>query len=443
MEKLNTLTLTNELDWLEKLIKLRLDIFFKRTESLPDVSAPDVSRDESIYARFIKHYKFGYSERVAVILTLTPHLRPEILDAFFIKNKKTNRGYTEFGGVIAKKHSGFMPTGETLSFILGGNILPIKFQVMKMFRSEHLFAKHNILSLSTNVNNEPELSGTLEIAQDFFELMTFGKAVKPNFSEKFPAKLVETKLDWDDFIAEDGFMANMNDILLWLKHQDKIMNIWKLDNIIKPGYRALFHGPPGTGKTFAASLIGKQTGKSVYKIDLSTVVSKWVGETEKNLARIFDMAEHKDWILFFDEADSLFGKRTKTQSSQERYANQEVAYLLQRTENYPGTIILASNLKSNMDDAFTRRFQSMIYFPEPKAKERLKMWENYFSKSLKVSGNVDLNVIAQEYEITGGAIVNILKYCAIYAAENDSKIIDLDILIDGIRKENLKTGKVT
>ncbi len=442
MEKKNIISLNKELNWLDTVIKLRLEEYFNKKENFTFINPPDNSSDTSIYAEFIKYYKFEYTERLAIILTLAPHLRPQILDAFFIKNKQNNRGYTEFGGIILKKYSGFIPTGETLAFLLGGADLTMRFWVMQMFRSEHLFTTHNILILNPAEDNEPELSGNLEIAHDFFELFTFGKVAKPNFNAKFPAKLIETKLNWSDFIAGEGLIEKINDILLWIKHKDKILVEWELNDIVKPGYRALFHGPPGTGKTFAASLIGKQTDKDVYKIDLSMVVSKWVGETEKNLARIFDMAEHKDWILFFDEADSIFGKRTKTQSSQERYANQEVAYLLQRTENYPGTIILASNLKSNMDDAFTRRFQSMIYFPIPKANERLKIWKTYFSKSLKISNDVDLGNIADEYEITGGAIVNIIKYCAIHAAENDSKIVDFETLRDGIRKESMKEGKV-
>lgn len=445
MEKLNINSLNKELSWLKRVLKVRFDLYFgeeTKFESINNVKIPDLSKDDSIYARFVKHYKFSGFERLAIILTLTPHLQPQILDSFFIPNEKIKRGYTEFGGIIAKKHSGFIPTGETLSFILGANDLQIKFQVMKLFRSEHFFATHNILSLNPAEDNEPELSGTLEISQEFFELFTFGKASKPNFNAKFPAKLINTKLDWDYFIADENLLRSIDDILLWIKHNNKILKDWKLDKIIKPGYRALFHGPPGTGKTFAASLIGKHTGKDIYKIDLSMIVSKWVGETEKNLARIFDMAENKDWILFFDEADALFGKRTGTQSSQERYANQEVAYLLQRTENFPGTIILASNLRSNMDEAFTRRFQSIIYFPIPKAKQRLKIWTNYFSSSLKLSPEIDLTKIAEEYEITGGGVVNVLKYCAIHAAENDSQIVDAETLKEGIINERIKEGKV-
>jgi len=125
----------------------------------------------------------------------------------------------------------------------------------------------------------------------------------------------------------------------------------------------LFIGAPGTGKKILASLIGQQSGKEVYRIDLSMVVSKYIGETEKNLSKIFDAAEHKNWILFFDEADALFGKRTNVRDAHDKYANQEVAYLLQKIENYNGLVLLATNMKNNIDEAFTRRLQSIIHFP--------------------------------------------------------------------------------
>src|SRR5204863_2251929 len=141
-------------------------------------------------------------------------------------------------------------------------------------------------------------------------------------------------------------------------------------------------GPPGTGKTLTAGLLGKEFNKDVYRVDLSQIVSKYIGETEKNLSKIFDRAEHKDWILFFDEADALFGKRTNVQSSHDKYANQEVSYLLQRVEDYAGLLILSSNFKNNLDDAFIRRFHEVVHFPLPDARQRLILWEKSLPSSL-------------------------------------------------------------
>jgi SpoVK/Ycf46/Vps4 family AAA+-type ATPase len=220
-----------------------------------------------------------------------------------------------------------------------------------------------------------------------------------------------------------------------------ILTDWELAGKVKPGYRALFYGPPGTGKTLTASLIGKQSARDVYKIDASMIVSKWVGETEKNLARVFDMAENKDWILFFDEADALFGKRTDTSSSQERYANQEVSYLLQRTEDYPGVVILASNLKGNIDEAFTRRFQSMVHFPMPTPAERELLWKTIFGNGLELGDGIDFKHLARQYEISGGSIINVLKHCAIKASQRKKRSTTLEDMLGGIRKELAKEGK--
>lgn len=196
---------------------------------------------------------------------------------------------------------------------------------------------------------------------------------------------------------------------------------------------------PGIGKSLTASLLGKSVNMDVYRIDLSKVVSKYIGETEKNLSNIFDLAENKDWILFFDEADALFGKRTNATDSKDRYANQEVAYLLQRIEDFVKSCY-SYNLKSNLDEAFARRFQSMIYFPMPRPDQRMKLWKNAFV-SCKMANDVDLWKIANEFEMAGGAIINVLRYCSLAAIErNPPEIKQLDILL-GIKKELRKEGK--
>jgi SpoVK/Ycf46/Vps4 family AAA+-type ATPase len=204
---------------------------------------------------------------------------------------------------------------------------------------------------------------------------------------------------------------------------------------LKPGYRALFYGPPGTGKTITAALLGKYFNREVYKIDLSLMVSKYIGETEKNLAKLFDRANNKDWILFFDEADALFGKRSQVKDAHDRYANQEISYLLQRVEVYNGLVILASNLKENIDDAFMRRFQSKIYFPFPTVEEKLKIWKLGIPKGFALPNDAQLTSICQKYKLTGAAIMNIIQYCSILSLERGEQKISLDDINSGIKKE--------
>jgi SpoVK/Ycf46/Vps4 family AAA+-type ATPase len=179
----------------------------------------------------------------------------------------------------------------------------------------------------------------------------------------------------------------------------------------------------------------------VYRIDLSMVVSKYIGETEKNLAGVFDMAENKHWILFFDEADALFGKRTNTSDAHDRHANQEVSYLLQRIEDFPGLVILATNFKSNIDEAFARRFQLTVNFQKPDYEQRLRLWKNAFTPPCELAAEVNLEKLAYEHELTGAAIMNVLRYCSLRALERNATLITLPDILLGIRKEMQKEGK--
>jgi SpoVK/Ycf46/Vps4 family AAA+-type ATPase len=190
-----------------------------------------------------------------------------------------------------------------------------------------------------------------------------------------------------------------------------------------------------------ACLLGKATGRDVYKVDLSLVVSKYIGETEKNLARVFDQAQDKNWVLFFDEADALFGKRSDTQSANDRYANQEVSFLLQRIETFDGIAILASNLKDNLDAAFARRFESIIYFPMPRQEERLQLWQQGFSAKAQLEDTVELDKIAANHELCGGAIMNVVRYASLQALESGDNVVTLEALQRGIRRERVKEGK--
>ena len=211
---------------------------------------------------------------------------------------------------------------------------------------------------------------------------------------------------------------------------------------LRPGCRALFFGPPGTGKTLTATVLGRATGRQVYKVDLSTVVSKYIGETEKNLAGLFDRAEHKDWILFFDEADALFGKRTQVRDAHDRYANQEVSFLLQRVETYNGLVILASNLANHVDEAFARRFEHLVHFPMPRQNERLLIWKKGLPGPASLEPGSDLPQIATRYELSGGMIMNVIRYASLQAISRSERVLRHQDLLDGIRREYAKESRV-
>ena len=434
-----------EFKWLEEVINVRFDLHLGIStlrRSVYECTPPDLSRDgASALSQAVMRLGLGFEERIILALAMAPHLRPQSLDMFFTRNEKYDRTYTEAGGLKGRFHSGFLPTGETAVFLLAGKDISKRIQLVDIFRPEHPFSKLNILKINRKEASEPLLSGALEMTEEFLTFFTTSKQFKPDFATNFPAKLLQTRLSWSDLVLDPHVLAEISELAAWIQHQEKIMVDWGLGKHLKRGYRALFYGPPGTGKSLTATLLGKQMGLDVYRIDLSQVVSKYIGETEKNLAAIFDQAENKNWILFFDEADALFGKRSATSDAKDRHANQEVAYLLQRIEDYSGVVVLATNLKANMDIAFTRRFQSIIYFPAPNFEQRLKLWENAFSQGLKLSDDVDFNSIANTYQITGGNIINVLRYCSLTALRRDSDTIEMEDIEEGIKRELRKEGK--
>ena len=372
------------------------------------------------------------------MLALMPHVCPQILDIFFVQNKNFDRPYTEFGGWKGLSHSGFLPTGETVAFILAGEDTEKRKEVTRLFRKDSWLYTKNILRLEGAGEGEPFLSGQLRVSEEFLSHVLLEKEYRPDYTIGFPAKRITTQLNWEDMIMDDQVAAQLEEINVWISSGKTIMEDWGLSRILKAGYRSLFYGPPGTGKTLAATLLGKKNNLDIYRIDLSMIVSKYIGETEKNLARVFDLAENRNWILFFDEADALFGKRTSTNTSNDRHANQEVAYLLQRIEDFPGIVILATNLRSNIDEAFSRRFQSVIYFPMPTEELRTELWKKMLPKEWLGKDADELTGIAAETELSGGSITNVVRRCALSIIKSKEKRLNKMILKDALHKERLK-----
>lgn len=443
---MNANILNSELDWFFSVLDTRIKLHFGHEcnhKDIFEITPPGIRANKSMYGNFINHYDLSFEERVVFVLSLVPHIKPQLLDVFFTKNATNSRDFTEFGGRNGHSYSGFLPTGETAMFILAGDDLEKRLSLTYLFEPDHYFSRHNILSLEKTNGNEPELNGFLTLSQEIIDLVTSGIVRKPHFSADFPAKRIETELDWDHLILDPYTMDQVSEIQAWIEYGDVLLKDLELGKKIKPGYRSLFYGPSGTGKTFTASLLGKVTNRDVYRIDLSMVVSKYIGETEKNLEKIFRKAEHKDWILFFDEADALFGKRTNINDAHDRFANQEVSYLLQRVEDYAGVVILSSNLKSNIDEAFSRRFQSIIHFPMPKQDERYLIWENAFSEKTALEEYVNVSEIAANYELSGGAIMNVVRFSTLMMLKKKRNTISLNDIEEGIRKELQKEGRTS
>jgi hypothetical protein len=246
-----------------------------------------------------------------------------------------------------------------------------------------------------------------------------------------------------DLVLPRDLMDELDLAAAWMRNRRRVFEDWGFEKrmVLGRGLTALFSGEPGTGKTMAAQVLARELGLDLFRVDLSRVMSKYIGETEKNLSRLFDDARASGAILFFDEADALFGKRTEVKDAHDRYANLEIGYLLQRMEEHVGTTVLATNRVGDLDEAFTRRFHFILNFPMPQSEDRLRIWKGMLPQAAERDPGLDLEPLARGYEISGGEIRNAVLSAAFLAA-NEGVPIGLRHLKRGLRRELLKTGRV-
>lgn len=257
------------------------------------------------------------------------------------------------------------------------------------------------------------------------------------------AQKITPRYTWNDIVLPPRRFQHLQEIFDAAKFSAIVYGDWGFGDKLSlgKGLSVLFSGPSGTGKTMAAEILARELGLDLYKIDLSNVVSKYIGETEKNLSRVFAEAETANAILFFDEADALFGKRSEVRDAHDRHANIETGYLLQRMEEYEGLVILATNLSKNMDEAFMRRLHFTVEFPFPDAGGRRRIWEGVWPGNTPRTADLDLDFMASRYELTGGSIKNAALAAAFMAAA-DGGTVDLRHLLRATQREYQKMGKV-
>jgi hypothetical protein len=248
--------------------------------------------------------------------------------------------------------------------------------------------------------------------------------------------------EWDDLVLPEDALQQLREMCERIAHREQVVESWGFGRRLTRGggVNALFSGPSGTGKTMAAEVMAGALGVDLFRIDLAGVVSKYIGETEKNLDRVFAAAEHANGIIFFDEADALFGKRSEVHDSHDRYANIEISYLLQKMEAFDGVAILATNLRGNLDDAFVRRLAFAVHFPFPDAVLRERIWRGIWPASAPVDDSVNAALLARQFALSGGHIKNIALAAAFHAAERGGGV-ELDDVLHAVRREYQKLGR--
>jgi len=389
---------------------------------------------------YISQKGLVHQEVIILLMALLPRLDPALL----------KRIYLEFPGsamfdFCALNENGrlFFPTVQMVQYILGGESISERLKALDYLNSESVLLKDEMIAFVGTAGDRTPVNSPISVPQEAFNTMILGTEVLPQMSNDFPAEQLHTSRSWTDLILPQNTMDELQGIEAWYNSSPVLMKDWGMQKKLKPGFRVLFYGDPGTGKTLAASLLGKYIKRPVFRVDVSMLVSKYIGETEKQLSKLFDKAENKNWILFFDEADAIFGKRTNVKDAHDKYANQEVSYLLQRIETFSGLIILASNFKNNMDKAFTRRFHSCIKFNNPKHEERLRIWQHNLPIQLKLI-DIDLEQVARRYELTGSNIMNIIQDVSLkaIALKDPDYKVSSEMFLESIRKEYMKEDKI-
>ncbi len=340
------------------------------------------------------------------------------------------------GGRKEKQQINVVPTLRTVLFLLAGmNSVKRAFYYAQLVDSR-LFKEQVIMGQSDTMDSlENQL---IKINDEYYRWLMSGQKVSIEVSADFPAVLLTTTLTFDDLVHKESVLQQLGSLMDFVVHKNELYGHEDFARKVKPGYVALLYGPPGTGKTMTVAVLGKKIEMDVYCVDLSRVVSKYIGETEKNLEKIFQRLEGKQCILFFDEADALFGKRTEVKDARDRYANQEVAYLLQKIERFPGLVILASNYNQNFDSAFKRRILTSIFIPPPSEEEREILWRRSIPSSFKYISDDLPQGLAAKYQLTGANIANVLKLACISAKRQNKDVLDRGIITPLIKLEQDK-----
>ncbi|MFC8371658.1 ATP-binding protein [Streptomyces sp. NPDC057239] len=256
------------------------------------------------------------------------------------------------------------------------------------------------------------------------------------------ARRIRPAVTWDDLVLPEAPLTQLRELARRARHRDRVLGDWRLSagGGRGRGVLGLFAGESGTGKTLSAEVVAAELGLDLYVVRLSSVVDKYVGETEKNLERVFSEADRTDAVLLFDEADAVFGKRSEVKDAHDRYANMESAYLLQRLESFDGIALLTTNLRANIDEAFTRRLDLVVDFPFPDGAQRLALWRHSLSR-VPCADGVDAHGVARDFELSGGSIRSAVVTAAYAAADRDGPVSTADLL-EGARREYRKAGRL-
>jgi hypothetical protein len=441
----NNSTLSTEQSWLRSCIATRIAVCKKELPADSDIFAlnplPEINTANDEYAALIQKHNFSSEERLLLALAISNHVDPRTLNGFM------ETPQLQMLSRVLKSENGLSisPTAETFFFLAAGENHEAYLSFHKYFSTDHPFYRESILDLSESPSGISKFDAALNVPVSYRELLLYNKYQPPRFSSEFPAHLLTTKLNWSDLILQPHTQNALNEMKNRLVHEADVRS-WKtatgkLGDHMRPGMRLLLYGASGQGKTLTTALFGKLLKRDVYRIDLSAIISKYVGETSKNLRNLFDTAERKDWIIFIDEGDALLGMRADLSASQSNTAqsnNHDVAYILQRIETFDGIIIVATNLANNIDAAFERRFEGRIMYQPLNMENQVKVWNNVWPEKLKVETGARIDIMLMDNPLSPASIVNVIQRIAIIMAEQNETVVTKELIRKSIMDEAVK-----
>lgn len=378
---------------------------------------------------FFEENKFDFEYQISLVVLLIDYYFPELMQPFlplFAKEKTRML----IGGRISAHVKRFEPSMRTILYLLSGT------NVTKRIAYSHILEEFSnelftLGVLEWKYADAKTCNSPIKISENFRLAMLGQKTVRLDSGDNFPARYSATKFEFDEVILSPETIGELQPMLAYLRVRKEILNDDELKKLVKPCFMTVFSGFPGTGKTLAAKTIGKMFNMPTYTLELSRVVSKYIGEFEKSIDKVLTRFSGKECILFIDEADSIFSKRLENvEDAKDKYVNQEMAYLLQRLEDYEGVIILASNVanfKRQIDNAMLRRIRNVVQFSSPRYSERIQLWQNALPKSFKYEENL-ADKLALNFQLSGASIYSIVSELIICVVEKKIETVTYEVI---------------
>lgn len=435
-------SLKNELQWLKQVMLYQISIHLRSkgvkavgmTDNFP---SPPVLEHQDAFDSFVSENKLSTEERLLLILGLSVHQQFDFFEPFIRDSFRKPIIYPDLGlSYQGSYHKGFIPTGETVLFLLSKPDQPNMEFVEELFNESQFLIKHNILWLEKRQDDLAPLSGYLAVNPLFLNQVENKKIALSGLFQELPVQLLYSPLNDDELVLDNHARKQLQQLQSSI-NQHRHAKPEKNEALAEKGILAVFAGDKGTGKTLAAILTGKKTGHALYRIDMSLVASKYIGETEKNLSQLFRAAEKNSWILYFDEADALFGKRTNVKDAHDRYANQEISYLLQQIDKQKLIIIISVSTKSILDKELLDRCDAVIHFQSPTTKVMYRLWKRALPQSDILNNPSDkvLQSISKHFDIPAGIIPSVVQGCVEDCFKRKHIRITSAQIISGIQRE--------